>query len=212
MPMRQRSLATEGEVHPNPFLGPVDHRVAIRVDVSGLTSREVDAYGFLKPGVPLRKNGTLAGAPAMEKEVFVNGGAAGNITISGIVAADRILEVTYFPVSGGNVTGVQDLTAEFSITANDTINNTGGTATTDGRLRVRYLDVSALDYIYGCVVEAVKVHTSNSGLGSVTDDIDVAVCVMGVINRAILEDSLGSALTANEEAAFLAPGCHIVLT
>lgn len=33
----------------------------IKLDVSAMTVAEVDAYGFLKPGVPLKKDGTLVG-------------------------------------------------------------------------------------------------------------------------------------------------------
>jgi hypothetical protein len=46
----------------NPFIGGVDHPAQIKVDVSGLTTFEVDKYGFLKPGVPLTKTGTLVGS------------------------------------------------------------------------------------------------------------------------------------------------------
>src|SRR3954468_1753882 len=113
MPMRSTSVANAGEVHPNPFVGQVEHRVSIRIDVSGLTSREVDQYGFLKPGVLFRKNGTLAGAPGREQEVVIAGGAAGNHTVTGIVAADRLLEVTYFAGAGTDVTDIADVTSQY---------------------------------------------------------------------------------------------------
>lgn len=48
-----------GSVHPNPFRSPLDHPDQIRLDVSGLTAYEVDARGYLKPGVPLTKGGVL---------------------------------------------------------------------------------------------------------------------------------------------------------
>lgn len=48
-----------GDDYGNPFVGPVNHTAAIVVDVSGLTDDEVDANGYLKPGVPLQKDGTL---------------------------------------------------------------------------------------------------------------------------------------------------------
>lgn len=212
MPIKVTATAANGELWPTPFIGRIDHTVAIRIDISGLTSREVDAYGWLKPGVLFRKDGTLAGAPAAYKEAFINGGAAGNLTVTGIATADQLLEVTYFTISGGNVTAVSDLTAEFTVTAANTINNTGGTATTGGRLRVRYLDVSVQDYIYGAVVEQTKIHTNNTTLAAVTADVDVTVAVAGFINRAILEDSLGSALTGAEEAALINGGCHLIMT
>ena len=72
----------------------------------------------------------------------VAGGAAGDFTVTGITADDTILEVIHYQGDGTQLTGVEDLTAEFSITAADTINNTGGTATTNGFLVVRYARAS----------------------------------------------------------------------
>lgn len=51
-----------GQSYSNPFLGGVDHPAQILIDISGLTTDEVDAFGFLKPGVPLTKAGILVGA------------------------------------------------------------------------------------------------------------------------------------------------------
>lgn len=51
-----------GTGYGNPFIGGVDHPAQITVDVSGLTTDEVDQYGYLKPGVPLTKTGVLVGA------------------------------------------------------------------------------------------------------------------------------------------------------
>ena len=130
-PMKVTPTATAGEVHPSPFVGPTDHPVAIRVDVSALTAAEVDSKGYLKPGVPLTRAGILPGiAPA---------------------------------------------------------------------------------FVFGCVAEAVKVHTDNTTLAGVTADVDVTVFVIGAVNRAILEDSLGRVLTADEAAAFDRAGSKIAL-
>lgn len=51
-----------GRAYANPFIGGVDHPAQIKVDVSGLTTDEVDEFGYLKPGVPLAKTGILVGA------------------------------------------------------------------------------------------------------------------------------------------------------
>lgn len=51
-------------------------------------------------------------------------GAAGDFTIAGITTDDKIL-LAYDDDAAG---GVTDLTSEFSITAANTVNNTGGTA------------------------------------------------------------------------------------
>jgi hypothetical protein len=42
---------TPGDVYGNPFRGPVIHTAQIRINVTLLTSAEVDAQGYLKPGV-----------------------------------------------------------------------------------------------------------------------------------------------------------------
>lgn len=47
----------------DPFLGPVDHTAHLKIDVSQLTTAEVDARGCLKPNVPfLRSGGRPVGA------------------------------------------------------------------------------------------------------------------------------------------------------
>jgi hypothetical protein len=69
MPMDVRQVAVGGEVHPNPFVGPIFHPVAIRVDISALTDDFVDSRGYLKAGVPL----TRAGVPAGGAGTFVHG-------------------------------------------------------------------------------------------------------------------------------------------
>ena len=56
------------------------------------------------------------------KFAVVNGAAAGNVTVTGIGANDQLLAV--IPTDGSG-----DLTSEFTVTAADTINNTGGTST-----------------------------------------------------------------------------------
>lgn len=64
MPLDIRTRAAQATVYPSPFVGPINHTVAIRVDVSTLTTAEVDAYGYIKPGVPLQENGALVSGAA----------------------------------------------------------------------------------------------------------------------------------------------------
>lgn len=52
----------------------------------------------------------------------VAGAAAGNLTVTGIKAGDRLVSVQ--PVGVASV----DLVSEFSVTADNTINNAGGTS------------------------------------------------------------------------------------
>ena len=54
---------------------------------------------------------------------LVAGAAAGNVTVTGIKARDTLLFVAPLDASIG------DQTSEFTITADNTINNTGGTST-----------------------------------------------------------------------------------
>jgi hypothetical protein len=75
----------------------------------------------------------------------VAGAAAGNITVTGIRVADEIESVVAF------LLGIpSDLTSEFTITAADTINNTGGTNTTGMVLVVNWhrrgYDLAALAF------------------------------------------------------------------
>jgi hypothetical protein len=78
--------------------------------------------------------------------VFANftklGAAAGDHTITGIATADTLVSVIYLNFAG-TVAVVGNLTAEFTITAADTINNAGGTDTTGGVLIVTYRDATS---------------------------------------------------------------------
>lgn len=55
--------------------------------------------------------------------IAVAGGVAGDLTATGVVLATDILRYVL------NLTDSSDITAEFTITADDTINNTGGGTT-----------------------------------------------------------------------------------
>ena len=57
--------------------------------------------------------------------------------MTGIATADHLVAVLHFDM-GAN--GETDLTSEFSISAADTIDNTGGTDTTNDTLLVIYIN------------------------------------------------------------------------
>lgn len=76
------------------------------------------------------------------RQTVIAGGAAGNLTVPGIKTRDKLVCVIRFVGAGVDVTDIADITAEFSITAADTISNTGGTATTGDKLIVTYLSFS----------------------------------------------------------------------
>lgn len=73
--------------------------------------------------------------PALKTYVAA-GAAAGDVTVTGITTKDFLLAVIVFAGAGTDVTDVSDLTDEFTITADDTINNVGGTSTASAKLLV----------------------------------------------------------------------------
>lgn len=74
------------------------------------------------------------------RQTIIAGGAAGNHTVTGIKTRDTLVSVLHVDFTDASETGA-NRTAEFTITADNTINNTGGTATTGGFLVVTYLSV-----------------------------------------------------------------------
>lgn len=70
---------------------------------------------------------------------LVAGGAAGNITITGIAVGDELVFVGQF-TTAASIATLADRTAEYSVTATNTINNTGGTASTGDQLLVMWID------------------------------------------------------------------------
>ena len=64
----------------------------------------------------------------------IAGGAAGDHTVTGIEPADELLLVLFINGSGAS----DNITAEFTITATNTINNGGGSDTTGGTLTVMW--------------------------------------------------------------------------
>lgn len=138
MPLTRRSLATAGEVYPLAFVGPYEHTHAITVNIANLTSAEVDADGYLKPGVPLNASGALIATAA-----------------------------------------------------------TPGTTT---------------DSVFGVTIEPLKVADGNAAADlTAAGTQQVAVCTIGQVNRAVVEDILGRALTADEVTAFGNAPCTVKL-
>lgn len=120
-----------GTAYASPFVGRIDHFVTIEVDASALTSREVDADGYLKPGVTFN------------------------------------LATGLLPTAAGQKVGV--------------------------------------------VHEPIKLGASLAAVQAITNDPPVALGVIGVLNRDIMEDNMGSAVSANEIAALDGAGSRLVL-
>ena len=81
------------------------------------------------------ENGAITGAK-ITNPIKINGGAAGNHTVSGLTIQDELIGVFEQDGTSGILT---DLSTEFSIKTSDTIDNTGGTATSGDKLLIFYL-------------------------------------------------------------------------
>jgi hypothetical protein len=65
------SVSAGGYGYQNVFDGPADHTQTVKVDVTALTDDEVDADGYIKPGVPLSAAGGLVGAAVAVRGVVL---------------------------------------------------------------------------------------------------------------------------------------------
>lgn len=82
MPIRvKKNILGASADYGNPFVGPINHTVQLAVPIGALTSGEVDAKGYLKPGLPL----TAAGA-----KVALNGVVHGVVVEATKVAESNI--------------------------------------------------------------------------------------------------------------------------
>ncbi len=75
------------------------------------------------------------GKTITSKRVLIAGGAAGNLTVTGIKTTHKLIAVLKIVDAGQ---AFSDLTSEFTITAADTINNTSGTSTASSHVVVVY--------------------------------------------------------------------------
>jgi hypothetical protein len=62
MPIGIKVLASEGVTYGAPFVGHAHSTDVVLVDISDLTTAEVDADNMLKPGIPFAKDGSLVGS------------------------------------------------------------------------------------------------------------------------------------------------------
>lgn len=59
MPMRAQVNTVAGQLYGRPAVGVAEHQAQRLINVSVLTANEVDADGYLKPGVPFDRAGLL---------------------------------------------------------------------------------------------------------------------------------------------------------
>lgn len=223
MPMKVTPIAlAAGDTYATPFVGPLNYTAPVQVNIANLTTFEVDALGWLKPGVPLNRNGGLYVGVLSTPGAAVDPAPAntGNGSISAIVGkvggvsetiTITMLTATTFSVVG-SVSGAMANGAALGAYTSAIINFTitaGGTAFIAGD-NFTIAVVSATVPLFGCTIEPIKLAKSNS----VTDRVGtftVAVATRGQINRDLLEDILGRVLTADEAAGFDRAGSNLTL-
>lgn len=241
MPIEITTVAG-GVGYASPFVGPIDHTVHVKIDISTLTTDEVDAYGFLKPGVPLalltsKLAGLIGGealvgtAVAAAQVGNTGNGTMGAVTVSaGAKAGLYSLEIIEPAANAGTFIVLDPDGVEVGTGNVAAAFNAGGIAFTladgatdfvagDGfNITVTLTGGGAgTKILYGVTVEAAKlslatIPPTNTSLGLETNDCFAAVGTHGIVNRDIAEDNLGRAYTATEIAAFDAAGSHLRLT
>lgn len=130
------------------------------------------------------------------KVALATGAAAGDVTVTGIATTDTLVSVLVF-TTAASIATVADLTAEFTITAANTINNVGGTSTANNQLLVIYdrpnsaadaLAVTEEQIPFDFEVIGVTV-TSNAArtAGTLTADVTIDGTVTGL--QAVLDET-----------------------
>lgn len=213
---------TEGQpVYGSPFVGPVNHTAPIDIDLSTLSDDEIDARGYLKPGIPLTTNAALAAAQTRSTvaAAVADGGNTGNATIDsvegGYGAPAETITVTA-TVTGGDGVGKAEVVGSVSGNLGQATVGTlfrtpvidlrivdGTTDLTVGDVYTLEVTAGVSNRLRGVTIEALKVAADNAAgtiaaLGTVT----AILATIGQVNRDILEDNLGRALTDDEVAAF----------
>jgi len=100
MPIKVSKTTGTG-VYGVPFVGPSSGPVHVQVDVSALTSREVDADGYLKPGVVLTLAGLLPTAAGDKVGVVPEAIKihTDNTSLAGVTADPFVVVHTYGTLS-----------------------------------------------------------------------------------------------------------------
>lgn len=84
-PLSKTTLTSENETPVSPFVGPIDLTHTVDMDITALTSDEVDADGYLKAGIPVDAAGALVGVATavfgvtIEPLKVADGNAAGDL-------------------------------------------------------------------------------------------------------------------------------------
>lgn len=108
-PIRVTTPSGSGLDYANPFIGPVDHTLQVAVTLSGLTSAEIDSYGYLKPGVPFAADGTTVGAGEYVYGVTVEAVKVANDNATATIAALTTQQVALAIIGMVNRDVVEDM-------------------------------------------------------------------------------------------------------
>ena len=130
--MAQLAFIVDCPDYPAAFFGGVDF-LSVGIETTRLVRMQVPVPDNVALSA-VAIDTTVVLDPAVTTDI-VAGDSAGDITVTGITTADTLLSVQSVDDSDQTVA---DLTSEFSITATDTINNTGGTDTSGTHLVVTY--------------------------------------------------------------------------
>ena len=137
-------------------------------------------HNAVAPGTRLVSNGdgklkiAKSGANAGLKVALVAGGVAGNHTVTGIALEDRLVAVLHVSTAASIATAA-DSTGDFTISAANTINNTGGDDTSSDQLWVFYEDRSLAD-----PDDCVGVYSGEQGVAVDASAVEVRISVEAV--------------------------------
>ena len=132
-------MRSGNSVAPTPAPGDSSNAIATTAFVTGGSGSGITQLTgpvTAGPGTGSQATNIIAGAFG---HAVVTGGAAGNLTATGIATTSKLLSVVQFLGAGTTVTGLADLTSQFTIPSANTINNTGGTNTTGSQLLVTWI-------------------------------------------------------------------------
>lgn len=219
MPMKVTKTA--GDIsYGAPFLGPLNHTAAIDVDLSNLTDDEIDAKGYLKPGVPLSRAGALVaamtkstpGSPSYTR-VGTSDGTMGSVTGRFGAPGETITATCITEAANGGTFRVEGTKSGFLGIASVGVafdSAVIGFTIADGAEDWDIGDVITVvvtggvsDKVFGVVPEPLQVAADNAaGTIAALGTIQVVVGLIGALNRDVVEDNLGRVLTNAEVAGF----------